>query len=417
MCSGGFYAGDFHWGAITMSSSHPDLPAIDSQALTPQNLTISDWALALRLLLTPGLGVQSARKLWRVCGSLPAIWAQTFDTLAQALGEPLAQALLKDPPEWQAHCQRTLAWLATAEQGIAHAVWTWDNKAYPAGLLALHDAPLLVFARGQLQRPLGPALAVVGSRNPTHQGRENARAFAYNLCVGGHAVVSGMAMGIDAAAHQGALQADVGEHCPTVAVVGTGLDQVYPRQHHGLAQNIAEHGWVLSEQPIGTKPLPHHFPLRNRLIAGLSQGVLVVEAALQSGSLITAQLALDQGKEVFAIPGSIHSALSRGCHALLRQGAKLVESIQDICEELPPQDSFIAKPLMPSIPAILQDENAQAVWQALGDEAQYLDVLVMRSELPVEQVLAVLQLMQDQGCVATTAAGNYQRIHISNLPS
>jgi DNA processing protein len=417
MCSGGFYAGDFHWGAITMSSSHPDLPAIDSQALTPQNLTISDWALALRLLLTPGLGAQSARKLWRVCGSLPAIWAQTFDTLAQALGEPLAQSLLKDPPEWQAHCQRTLAWLATAEQGIAHAVWTWDNKAYPAGLLALHDAPLLVFARGQLQRPLGPALAVVGSRNPTHQGRENARAFAYNLCVGGHAVVSGMAMGIDAAAHQGALQADVGEHCPTVAVVGTGLDQVYPRQHHGLAQNIAEHGWVLSEQPIGTKPLPHHFPLRNRLIAGLSQGVLVVEAALQSGSLITAQLALDQGKEVFAIPGSIHSALSRGCHALLRQGAKLVESIQDICEELPPQDSFIAKPLMPSIPAILQDENAQAVWQALGDEAQYLDVLVMRSELPVEQVLAVLQLMQDQGCVATTAAGNYQRIHISNLPS
>jgi len=417
MCSGGFYAGDFHWGAITMSSSHPDLPAIDSQALTPQNLTISDWALALRLLLTPGLGAQSARKLWRVCGSLPAIWAQTFDTLAQALGEPLAQALLKDPPEWQAHCQRTLAWLATAEQGIAHAVWTWDNKAYPAGLLALHDAPLLVFARGQLQRPLGPALAVVGSRNPTHQGRENARAFAYNLCVGGHAVVSGMAMGIDAAAHQGALQADVGEHCPTVAVVGTGLDQVYPRQHHGLAQNIAEHGWVLSEQPIGTKPLPHHFPLRNRLIAGLSQGVLVVEAALQSGSLITAQLALDQGKEVFAIPGSIHSALSRGCHALLRQGAKLVESIQDICEELPPQDSFIAKPLMPSIPAILQDENAQAVWQALGDEAQYLDVLVMRSELPVEQVIAVLQLMQDQGCVATTAAGNYQRIHISNLPS
>ena len=400
-----------------MSSTHPVLPAIDSQAHTAQNLCSSDWALALRLLLTPGLGAQSARKLWRVCGSLPAIWAQTFDTLAQALGEPLAQALLKDPPEWEAHCQRTLAWLATAEQGIAHAVWTWDNKAYPAGLLALHDAPLLVFARGQLQRPLGPALAVVGSRNPTHQGRENARAFAYNLCVGGHAVVSGMAMGIDAAAHQGALQADVGEHCPTVAVVGTGLDQVYPRQHHGLAQNIAEHGWVLSEQPIGTKPLPHHFPLRNRLIAGLSQGVLVVEAALQSGSLITAQLALDQGKEVFAIPGSIHSALSRGCHALLRQGAKLVENIQDISEELPPQANLDAMSLKPAMPSILQDENAQAVWQALGDDAQYLDVLVMRSDLPVAQVLALLQLMQDQGYVAITSAGNYQRIHLSNTPS
>ena len=399
-----------------MSSSQPVLPATESQAYAPQNLCSSDWALALRLLLTPGLGTQSMRKLWRVWGSLPAIWAQPFDTLAQVLGEPLAKALMTDPPEWQAHCQRTNAWLVSAEQGIAHAVWTWDNKAYPAGLLALNDAPPVLFARGQLQRPLGPALAVVGSRNPTHQGRENARAFAYKLCAGGHAVVSGMAMGIDAAAHQGALQADRGEHCPTVAVVGTGLDQVYPRQHHGLAQEIAEHGWVLSEQPIGSKPLPHHFPLRNRLIAGLSQGVLVVEAALQSGSLITAQLALDQGKEVFAIPGSIHSALSRGCHALLSQGAKLVENIQDISEELPPQANLDTMSLEPAMPAILQDENAQAVWQALGDDAQYLDVLVMRSDLPVAQVLALLQLMQDQGCVTITAAGNYQRLHLSSTP-
>ena len=399
-----------------MSSSQPVLTATDSQAHTPQNSDSSDWALALRLLLTPGLGAQSMRKLWQVCGSLPAIWAQPFDTLVQALGEPLAKALLTDPLEWQAHCQRTSAWLASAEQGIAHAVWTWDNKAYPAGLLALHDAPPVLFARGQLQRPLGPALAVVGSRNPTHQGRENARAFAFNLCAGGHAVVSGMAMGIDAAAHQGALQADRGEYCPTVAVVGTGLDQVYPRQHHGLAQEIAEHGWVLSEQPVGSKPLPHHFPLRNRLIAGLSQGVLVVEAALQSGSLITAQLALDQGKEVFAIPGSIHSALSRGCHALLRQGAKLVENIQDISEELSPQANLDAMSLVPAMPAILQDDNAKAVWQALGDDAQYLDVLVMRSDLPVAQVLALLKLMQDQGCVAITAAGNYQRLHLSSIP-
>ena len=396
-----------------MSLSHHGLAATGSHALTPQNPTANDWALALRLLLTPGLGAAIARRLWRLCGSLPAIWAQPFEALAQALGEPLAKALLTDPPEWQAHCQRTSVWLASAEQGIAHEVWTWDNKAYPAGLLDLHDAPPVLFARGQLHRPLGPALAVVGSRNPTHQGRENARAFAYNLCAGGYAVVSGMAMGIDAAAHQGALQADAADHCPTVAVVGTGLDQVYPRQHHGLAQEIAEHGWVLSEQPIGTKPLPHHFPLRNRLIAGLSQGVLVVEAAMQSGSLITAQLALDQGKEVFAIPGSIHSALSRGCHALLRQGAKLVENIQDISEELPAQANLEAMSLEPAMPPILQDENAQAVWQALGDEAQYLDVLLMRTELPVAQVLAVLQLMQDQGCVAITAAGSYQRIHQS----
>jgi DNA processing protein len=155
-------------------------------------------------------------------------------------------------------------------------------------------------------------------------------------------------------------------HCPTIAVVGTGLDLVYPRQHLGLSQDIAACGWVLSELPLGSLAKAHHFPQRNRLIAGLSQGVLVVEAALQSGSLITAQQALDQGKEVFAIPGSIHSALSRGCHALLRQGAKLVENIQDIAEEMPPISGLALKPLKPSLPAVLQDPHAFAVWQALG---------------------------------------------------
>jgi DNA processing protein len=199
-------------------------------------------------------------------------------------------------------------------------------------------------------------------------------------------------------------------HCPTVAVVGTGLDLVYPRQHLGLAQDIAACGWVLSELPLGTQPLAHHFPQRNRLIAGLSLGVLVVEAALQSGSLITAQLALDQGKEVFAIPGSIHSALSRGCHALLRQGAKLVENLQDISEELPVPANCSPASLVPSLPAVLQQPLALDIWQALEEEAQGLDELVMRCGLPVPQVLALLQIMQDQGCVAVTPSGGYQRI-------
>ena len=216
-------------------------------------------------------------------------------------------------------------------------------------------------------------------------------------------MVSGMAMGIDAAAHQGALQADrAADHCPTVAVVGTGLDQVYPRQHHGLAQDIAERGWVLSEQPIGTKPLPHHFPLRNRLIAGLSQGVLVVEAAMQSGSLITAQLALDQGKEVFAIPGSIHSALSRGCHALLRQGAKLVENIQDISEELPALVQSLRSnvsgcpPCHPSckMKALRRCgklwATTRSTWMCCSCELS----------CRWHRYLHVLQLMQDQGCVS-----------------
>jgi DNA processing protein len=224
-----------------------------------------------------------------------------------------------------------------------------------------------------------------------------------------------MAMGIDAAAHQGALQVHAPTHCPTVAVVGPGLDLVYPRQHLGLSQDIAACGWVISELPLGTHAKAHHFPQRNRMIAGLSHGVLVVEAALQSGSLITAQQALDQGKEVFAIPGSIHSALSRGCHALLRQGAKLVENIQDIAEEMPPISGLTFKPLKPSLPAVLQDPHAFALWQALGDEAQTLDVLVMHSYLPVAQVLALLQLMQNQACVSITAAGTYQRLHQSSI--
>jgi len=389
-----------------MVSSQDGLSSLDAPAP-------AHWSQALRLLLTPGIGPQAARKLWQSFGSFAAVWVQPWDQLADKVGTQAATALQSEPVQWAKQCERTQQWLDQKRDGISHAVWTWDDADYPPGLLALHDAPLLVFARGQLHRPLGPALAVVGSRNPSHQGRENARAFAHSLSAGGYAVVSGMAMGIDAAAHLGAMQADTGGHCPTVAVVGTGLDQVYPRQHLGLSQDIAACGWVLSELPLGTQPLAHHFPQRNRLIAGLSQGVLVVEAALKSGSLITAQLALDQGKEVFAIPGSIHSALSRGCHALLRQGAKLVENTQDIVEEMPPVNSLVPPAWQVNSPAVLQDADAQAVWHSLGDEAQSLDVLVLRSGQPVVQVLAQLQRLQAHGCVAMTMAGSYQRIHRS----
>jgi len=367
--------------------NHSQTPSDQHISLAPNQ---AHWPLALRLLLTPGLGPRGARQLWAAYGSLAAIWAQAVALLAQELGQELATAIHSEPPDWAAHCERTQRWLQDAGQGVSHAVWSWDDAAFPADLMALPDAPLLLFARGQLHRPLGPAVAVVGSRNPTHQGRENARAFAYSLCAGGYTVVSGMAMGIDAAAHQGAMQVMETAHCPTLAVVGTGLDLVYPRQHLGLSQDIAACGWVISELPLGSLAKAHHFPQRNRLIAGLSQGVLVVEAALQSGSLITAQQALDQGKEVFAIPGSIHSALSRGCHALLRQGAKLVENIQDIADEMPPLSGLALKPLKPSLPAVLQDPHAFSLWQALGDEAQTLDVLVVRSHLPVAQVLALL---------------------------
>jgi DNA processing protein len=221
---------------------------------------------------------------------------------------------------------------------VQRRVVTLGDALYPDGLLNMADPPLLLYLMGRLDWPLTHAVAVVGSRNPTPQGAINARLFSQALAQAGVCVVSGLALGVDGAAHEGALEgvreANLSTTLATVAVVGTGLDRVYPRAHHALAHRIAQQGWVVSEYPIGTPPLAANFPKRNRLIAGLSQATLVVEAALKSGSLITARLALEQGKEVMAIPGSIHATQARGCHALIRQGAKLVESAQDVLEDL-----------------------------------------------------------------------------------
>ena len=251
---------------------------------------------------------------------------------------------------------------------------------------------------------------MVGSRNPTPQGKENAKAFAAQLQQAGCCIVSGLAMGIDAAAHVGALQQPDPERCATVAVVGTGLDQVYPRQHHALAQQVAQHGWLLSELPPGTPPLPHHFPMRNRLIAGLSHGVLVVEAALKSGSLITADMALSQGKDVFAVPGSIHSVLSRGCHALLRQGAKLVENAQDVLEELPVYSSSLLQQPEPVKTAQVTDSKQQALLKAMGHDPQSLEMLLLSSELELEDALLAVQALIDMGRVAQMPGGLYQQL-------
>jgi DNA processing protein len=313
------------------------------------------------------------------------------------------------PLDWPGACARTQAWLACSTEDLQHAVWTWADAAYPAGLLALDDPPPLLFAQGQLHRPCGHSIAIVGSRNPTPQGRENARALAQQLHMAGCCVVSGLALGIDGAAHQGALQAASPQACVTVAVVGTGLDQVYPRAHQSLARQVAQHGWVLSELPPGTPPLAHHFPRRNRLIAGLSAGVLVVEAAMKSGSLITADLALSQGKEVFAVPGSIHSPLSRGCHALLRQGAKLVETAQDVLEEL---TWPLPVPLQTDsgVSLVAAGADALSVLEALGHDPQPLDVVLLRSGLALDQALAALHALQHSAQVAPMPGGFYQRL-------
>ena len=370
---------------------------------------LPEWALWLRLSQTPSVGPQTLRQLLQAFGSVQAVLAQSPQALQQVLSHAQVQALQLEPPDWLALCTRTQVWLSQAAEGVQHAVWTWGDAQYPPGLLALDDPPPLLFAQGQLERPCNNSVAIVGSRNPTAQGRDNARAFAHSLQTAGCCVVSGLALGIDGAAHQGALQAANPFTCATIAVVGTGLDQVYPRAHQGLARQVAQHGWLLSELPPGTPAVAHHFPRRNRLIAGLSSGVLVVEAALKSGSLITADMALSQGKEVFAVPGSIHSALSRGCHALLRQGAKLVETAQDVLEELPSQLQVDTDDAPPAH-AQPQGATQHVLCAALGHDPQSLDVLLVRSQLALEDALVALHEMESNGVLARLPGGLYQRI-------
>jgi DNA processing protein len=292
-------------------------------------------------------------------------------------------------------------------------------------LLATEDPPLMLYLQGaalvlaQADRPLAldPGLAVVGSRNPTPQGVTNARQFAQALAGSGLCIVSGLALGIDGAAHEGALEGGAAalDRPVTIAVVGTGLDRVYPRRHLDLARRIAARGMLISEYPIGTPPLAANFPRRNRIIAALSQGTLVIEAALQSGSLITARLAVEQGKEVFAIPGSIHSPQSRGCHALIRQGAKLVESAQDVFEELR---------LVPACgPATATPDGATAstagdapepaharLLQALGFDPVSLDVLQARTGLATPDLQAQLMALELAGELGRLPGGLFQRI-------
>ena len=289
---------------------------------------------------TDGVGAESARRLLACFGSAPAVFEQSHAALRQVVSVRQAQALTQEPPELAAQLALTQHWL---DRSPLHQLWTLGDAAYPSALLDLSDPPLMLYAQGRVDGVQAgqPSVAMVGSRNPTHQGEQTARQMAHALARAGLCVVSGLALGIDGAAHWGALDAVAAQEaqetttgCVTIAVVGTGLDRVYPRQHQDLAQRIAAQGVLLSEYPLGTPPLAANFPRRNRIIAALGLGTLVVEAALHSGSLITAQLALDIGREVLAIPGSIHAPQSHGCHALIRQGAKLVEKEQDVLEEL-----------------------------------------------------------------------------------
>jgi DNA processing protein len=330
--------------AVTVSSTAPTMSA-DSNDTSDATAALAAWLL---LEYTAHLPLDAVRAWLGVLGSAQAVVSATQNQLAKIVTEAAASAVKTPPPEVrdkrQAYIDSALAWVAAPGYDGTRHILTWDHADYPAQLLTISDPPLVLFVQGNAAALSRPAVGIVGARNATQQGVANARVFAQSLADKNITVISGMALGIDAAAHEGALNA-LHNPCATVAVVGTGIDRVYPASHRDLAHRIAAQGAVVSEFPIGTPPMAHNFPRRNRLIAGLSRGVLVVEAALRSGSLITARVAGEQGREVLAIPGSIHAPLSKGCHQLLKQGAKLVESAQDVMEELRLDQSFDLPPV------------------------------------------------------------------------
>jgi len=391
----------------------------------------------LRLSLTPGVGNITARALLLRFGLPEAVFEQSTSELQTIVSSAIGQQLRLIPLGLEDALETTWEWLQTqADLGtakVAHKrLLTLADSDYPSSLMLTPDPPCLLYVLGQTQHLhlLSPpahqaprAIAVVGSRNPTPQGRLNAHDFAVHLAQAGLTVVSGLALGVDTAAHQGALKGGSPHHpLHTVAVVGTGLDRVYPHQNHALALKIAAHGLLISEYPLNTPPLTSNFPQRNRLIAGLSQGCLVVEAAARSGSLITAKQALDLGKEVFAIPGSIHTTVSKGCHDLIKQGAKLVDCAQDILEELkdlPAVDWHttsapdLLNPPSALEPFLEKDQTGSStlrVLDYLGQDPVGLDELQIRSGLSTSQLQAELFQLELNGALGRLQGGLYQKL-------
>ncbi|RMX08321.1 DNA-protecting protein DprA [Corticibacter populi] len=415
---------------------------------------IAPW---LRLAQAPGIGALSAARLLAVLQTPQCVFGQSEAALAELLGSHRkAQALLAQPASLGRYLDQVFAWLnappATAgrNDAIVHAVLSLHDVRYPPALRETDDPPPVLYALGaeawlhgpepsHERPPAAPALlpwhqcsramlAIVGSRSPTPQGLRNAQDMAAQLQAMRICIVSGLARGIDAAAHRGALQTASPAGCAgathpaTVAVLGTGVDRIYPAAHAELAVQIARQGLILSEQPLGTAPLAANFPRRNRIITGISQGTLVVEAAEKSGSLISARLAAEQGREVMAIPGSIHAPQSRGCHALIKQGAKLVETVSDVLEELPLRRLPMANtPVVPSeAPSAANPPAAQAspsarpgespLLQAMGFDPVSLDTLCARTGEDARVLQAQLLELEMLEMVARLPGGWFQRI-------
>ena len=371
---------------------------------TPHN---TDWIPWLRLSLTPTIGAHRAKLLLDSTGSIDTLFDTHNPEVSLLMGPTQLHALNSPPPGFEQAVAATQAWL---DSSPLNSLVTPQCPDYPALLGEMEDPPVLLYASGQRQL-LQPsaALAIVGSRNASAQGLRNAHGFANALAQSGLCIVSGMALGIDGAAHEGALDLVRAGISPTIAVVGTGLDRVYPASHHALAKRIAQQGLLLSEFALGTAPERANFPRRNRIIAGLSVGTLVVEASLASGSLITANMAAEMGRDVFAIPGSIHSPHAKGCHALIRQGAKLVESAADVLDELAwlgAQSSRTAAPT-PSTPLSMP---ADPVLAALGFDPQSLDQLLNTTGMSAASLQAQLFELELLGRVARLPGGLFQQI-------
>ena len=384
------------------------------------NHDLIDW---LRLSAVPGLGAESQRSLLAAFGLPQQVFMAGRTALAAVVGKARADAVLAAPK--QEAIERALAW--AEEPG--NQILTLADEAYPRTLLEITDPPLLLYVKGALALLQRPALAIVGARTASAHGEANAEAFARHLASQGFTIVSGLAAGIDTAAHRGALSgrtAGQAQGASTIAVIGTGIDRIYPSSNAALAREIAACGAIVSEFALGTPPLPHNFPRRNRIIAGLAQGVLVVEAALNSGSLITARLASETGREVFAIPGSIHSPLARGCHRLIRDGAKLVETAEDVIEELRgglgerlpeaarPAARSRRRASMDTPHASAQvnlplDDEAARVLGAIAHEPVDLDTLAPRCGLTVDALYAILLPLELDGHITRLPGGRIQR--------
>jgi DNA processing protein len=364
---------------------------------------LRDW---IRLMQTDGVGVEMARRLLTTFGLPGDIFSADFDALRAVAPERIARALLQTPTAMmQNRIELTLDWAAQPGRRIL----TLADADYPQALLNIADPPILLYIQGRDRLLSATSLAVVGSRNATVQGIQNAERFSEAASRAGLTVVSGLALGIDAAAHHGGLRGSGS----SVAVIGTGIDIVYPMRNRALAQRLAEEGCIVSEYPFGMPPVAANFPRRNRIISGLARAVLVVEAAAQSGSLITARTAAEQGRDVFAIPGSIHSPLSKGCHQLIKQGAKLIESAQDILEELGKLPLLARHPQALANTSAIASANhdADALLRAMGFDPVDADVLSLRSGLSAAMLSEQLLALELDGAVECLPGGRYRRVN------